>query len=52
LFIRAEAVYGIRLINKYEEDLEKEARRNGASLPEIQIGHGPIIKIGVGWIFE
>jgi hypothetical protein len=46
LYVRGELLYGIRLKNKFEKDIEETA-----GLFETKMGHGPTVKIGVGYRF-
>jgi hypothetical protein len=51
LYIRGEVLYGVRLSNKYEEDLKDYYISLGYTDVKILLGHGPTIKIGVGYKF-
>jgi hypothetical protein len=48
LFIRVEALYGVRFTNKFESDLTTKFQNEGANTLPIT-GHGPTIKIGIGY---
>ncbi|GHV84923.1 hypothetical protein AGMMS50230_05310 [Spirochaetia bacterium] len=50
LYVRGELLYGIRLQNKAEKDSVDEAKRDGDDAKR-RWGHGPTIKIGVGYKF-
>ncbi|GHV84313.1 hypothetical protein AGMMS50212_16530 [Spirochaetia bacterium] len=50
LYIRPEILYGIRLKNKYEDD-GKEYLSSRYPNTEIGLGHGPTVKIGIGYRF-
>jgi len=56
IYLRFTGLYGVRLANKYEKDLEKDlnALLNYADIPgsaEILLGHGPQVKVAVGFKF-
>ncbi|MDR2660187.1 MAG: hypothetical protein LBC27_09430 [Spirochaetaceae bacterium] len=50
-FIRVEALYGLRLINKYDEYIVDSAPVSD-STGLIQVAHGPTFKLAAGFSFE
>ncbi|GMO12234.1 MAG: outer membrane beta-barrel protein [Rickettsiales bacterium] len=49
LYIRSEILYGIRLKNKYEDDLKESVLFSMFPDADIGLGHGPTVKIGIGY---
>jgi hypothetical protein len=52
LFLRAEALYGVRLSNKYEEDAKDLYKKSyGGTAGEAIFAHGGKVKVAVGYKF-
>jgi opacity protein-like surface antigen len=50
IFLRCEALYGIRLANKVENDMTDNWKGPGISVNTL-LGHGLTVKLAVGWRF-
>jgi opacity protein-like surface antigen len=50
LYLRGELLYGIRTKTKYEKDGEKLLKSGGVNT-DIPLGHGPTVRIAVGYKF-
>jgi opacity protein-like surface antigen len=51
VYLRGEALYGLRLANKMENDLKDAFDDMGASDPKTRLGHGLTVKLAVGYRF-
>jgi hypothetical protein len=51
IYLRFEALYGIRLANKAEKDMVDDAKDSGASDVKALLGHGLTVKMAVGYKF-
>lgn len=51
IFLRAQALYGLRTPNKSEDDSVKSAKDEGTDDAKTRLGHGLTIKLAVGYRF-
>ena len=55
IYLRGQVLYGIRLANRFENDLVNELRDDFTGIPGVNIdtrlGHGLSIKLAVGFRF-
>ena len=51
LFLRGEALYGLRLSNKVEDDMKNSASNTPGVSADTRLGHGLEVKIAVGYKF-
>jgi hypothetical protein len=51
VYLRGEALYGLRLSNKFEDDLVDYLKYEGATSVDTLLGHGIEIKAAIGYRF-